>query len=183
MKKQIIAKLLVLAMVLAMVPVTVLAASAAGSNLGYSANYGYYSIGKDTYVVIKPLSANSNKLTLTIENGVGYAIVNDSVIDSFANLVEDGKMVVKLEGKVDHISFTSSAKALSALAVKTEADLVFETNFATITFPNDLLAGLGNVGTSNIFMHKADNGASVDMEAAGEDVDSSSVKSVAVEAE
>ena len=181
MKKQIIAKLLVLAMVLAMVPVTVLAASAAGSNLGYSANYGYYSIGKDTYVVNKPISGN--KLALTVEGTTGYAIVNDSVIASFADLEKDGQMIVKLDGKVDRIYFTSSVKALSTLAANTEADLVFETNFATITFPNDLLAGLGNVGTSRIFMGKADNGASVIMEAAGEDVDTSSVKTVAVEAE
>ena len=120
---------------------------------------------------------------MTVEGTTGYAIVNDSVIASFADLAKDGQMIVKLEGKVDRIYFTSSAKALSTLAADTEADLVFETNFATITFPNDLLAGLGNVGTSRIFMGKADNGASVDMEAAGEKVDSSSVKSVAVEAE
>ena len=44
MKKQFIAKLLVLAMVLSMVPVTILAANASGSN------GGYYSVYEDTTV-------------------------------------------------------------------------------------------------------------------------------------
>ena len=177
MKKQIIAKLLVLAMVLAMVPVTVLAASAAGSNLGYSADYGYYSIGKDTSVVNKPIDGNK------IDASSGSVVVNDSIIAGLAALVKDGQIVVELSGDTDSVLFTCSVKALAALAADTGADLVLKTNFATITFPNDLLATLGNAGTVQLFMAKADNGASVTIIAAGEEIDSSSVKSVPVEAE
>lgn len=177
MKKQIIAKLLVLAMVLAMVPVTVLAASAAGSNLGYSANYGYYSIGKDTSVVNKPIDGNK------IDASSGSVVVNDSIIASFAALVKDGQMVVELSGDTDSILFTCSVKALAALAADTGADLVFKTNFAIITFPNELLVDLGNAGTVQIFMAKADNGASVTIIAAGEEIDTSSVKTEPIKAE
>ena len=53
MKKQFIAKLLALALVLSMVPVAVIGASAAGSN------GGYYSVYEDTTVrVNEPVSAD-----------------------------------------------------------------------------------------------------------------------------
>ena len=176
MKKQFIAKVLVLAMVLAMVPVTVLAASAAGSNLGYG-NYGYYSIGKDTNVVNTPIKGNA------IDVSSGSAVVNDSIIASLADLLEDGEIVLDLQGDVDNILFTCSAKALAKLAADTGADLVLKTSFATITIPNDLLADLGNAGTMRMSISKTDTGASVYIEVAGDPVDTSSIKVEAIKAD
>ena len=173
MKKQFIAKVLVLAMVLAMVPVTVLAASAAGSNLGYG-NYGYYSIGSDTTVVNTPIKGNK----------IGaHSVINDSVIAALADLAEDGQIVLNVEDKDGNATFTCSARALAKLAADTGADLVFKTSFATITIPNDLLADLGNAGTVRISISKTNDGASVYIEVAGDPVDTSSVKVVPVEAD
>ena len=180
MKKQIIAKVLVLAMVLAMVPVTVLAASAAGSNLGYG-NYGYYSIGKDTTVVTKLSSDGTIKLT--VKDGVASAVINDTIIDTLLEKAEDGKVVVALEGDdITQLNFTCSAKVLANVA-KSGADLVLKTSFGTITIPNELLAEIGNAGTVRIYISNTDDGITVNIEVAGELLDNASIKVEAVSAE
>lgn len=184
MKKQFIAKLVVLAMVLAMVPVTVLAASAAGSNYGYSPDYGYYSVGDDTIVVIAPGGAadGSFKLTVDKDKGVANAIVNDSVISSLADLAKDGKVVLKLEADgASTVNFTCSAKALAKLAADSGADLVMEFGSFTITIPNDVLAEIGSAGTARITIETVDDGVTVTLEVAGEVVYTETFKAGAAE--
>ena len=147
MKKQFIAKLLVLAMVLSMVPVTILAANASGSN------GGYYSVYEDTTVrVNEPVSADG-AIEAKVVNGKATVALNAKAVESLADLAKNGEIAleIKAEGatKVD-VSFP--AKALTEVAKETGADLTIKSSVATITSPNAVLANeftsFGNVKVS-----------------------------------
>lgn len=147
MKKQFIAKLLVLAMVLSMVPVTILAANASGSN------GGYYSVYEDTTVrVNEPVSADG-AIEAKVVNGKAAVALNAKAVESLADLAKNGEIAleIKAEGatKVD-VSFP--AKALTEVAKETGADLTIKSSVATITIPNAVLANeftsFGNVKVS-----------------------------------
>lgn len=154
MKKQLIAKLLVLAMVLAMVPATVLAAGA-GSNT----NYGYYSVAVDTTTV----AVNASDITVeggeaTVEakvvNGTANVTLNAAAIEKLFEDVEGDTVVLKIEAKgATTINTSLSGKALAAAAEK--SDKAFSVSLgevATITIPNEALAtvfkDMGNVKIS-----------------------------------
>lgn len=172
MKKQLIAKLLVLAMAVAMVPVTILAASA-DNNKGYSTDYGYYSVGVDTAVVSQPIpdGATTAAFKAKAVDGVATYVINDSVIESLAKLVnKDGVIEVELECEGDGTTFvfTCSAKALAKLAGDTKADLAFKTAIGTVTIPNSVLAeSIGTAGTVRIVITKTDSGIGVQISVAG----------------
>ena len=171
MKKQLIAKLLVLAMAVAMVPVTILAASA-DNNKGYSENYGYYSVGVDTSVVTQPVADDATTVAFKAKavDGVVTYVINDSVIESLAKLVKDGVIEVELqcEGDGTTFVFTCSAKALAKLAGDTKADLSFKTAIGTVTIPNSVLAEeIGTAGTVRIVITKTDSGIGVQISVAG----------------
>ena len=147
MKKQFIAKLLALAMVLSMVPVTILAANASGSN------GGYYSVYEDTTVrVNEPVSADGASEAKVV-NGKATVALNAKAVESLADLAKNGEIAleIKAEGatKVD-VSFP--AKALTEVAKETGADLTIKSSVATITIPNAVLANeftsFGNVKVS-----------------------------------
>ena len=147
MKKQFIAKLLVLAMVLSMVPVTILAANASGSN------GGYYSVYEDTTVrVNEPVSADG-AIEAKVVNGKATVALNAKAVESLADLAKNGEIALEIEAegatKVD-VSFP--AKALTEVAKETGADLTIKSSVATITIPNAVLANeftsFGNVKVS-----------------------------------
>lgn len=134
MKKQFIAKLLVLAMVLSMVPVTILAASAAGSN------GGYYDVYVDTTVRVNESVSSDGTIEVKVVNGKASVALNAKAVESLADLAKDGAITleIKAEGatKVD-VSFP--AKALTEVAKETGADLTIKSDVATITIPNAVL--------------------------------------------
>ena len=135
MKKQFIAKLLVLAMVLSMVPVTILAANASGSN------GGYYSVYEDTTVrVNEPVSADG-AIEAKVVNGKATVALNAKAVESLADLAKNGEIAleIKAEGatKVD-VSYPPKAQAEAAK--ETGADLSIKSSVATITIPNAVLA-------------------------------------------
>ena len=157
MKKQFIAKLLALALVLSMVPATILAASAtAGANKG-DTNDGDTNSGgsyyQDTTVrVNEPVSADGT-IEVKVVNGKATVALNAKAVESLADLAKGGEIAleIKAEGatKVD-VSFP--AKALTEVAKETGADLTIKSDVATITIPNAVLANefsvFGNVRVS-----------------------------------
>ena len=146
MKKQFIAKLLVVALVLSMVPVT-LVASAAGSTGGY---YGVY---VDTTVRVNEPVSSDGTIEVKVVNGKATVALNAKAVESLADLAKNGEIAleIKAEGatKVD-VSFP--AKALTEVAKETGADLTIKSPVAVITIPNAVLAneftGFGNMKVS-----------------------------------
>jgi len=161
MKKQLIAKLLVLAMVLAMVPATVLAASA-----GDNTNYGYYSVAVDTTTATSAPTTVVNAGDITVENGEttieakvvnGEAVVslNAKAIEKLFENVEGDAVVLKIEAEgATTVGTSLPGKALAAAAEKSGSSTfsVQLGEVATITIPNEALAtvfkDLGNVKIS-----------------------------------
>lgn len=159
MKKQFIAKLLVLALVLSMVPVSVLVASAAGSN----GNYGNYSVGVDTTPVTPPtttVDATEVKVedgTTTVEAkvvaGAATVVVPEKALEAMAEQVTGDELVLKVEAKgATKVDVSIPAKALTAFAEKTGAAVTFEMGeVATISIPNEALATVfGTSGNAKI---------------------------------
>ena len=162
MKKQFIAKLLALALVLSMVPATILAASAAAGNNSRATNNGATNSGatnsggsyyQDTTVrVNEPVSADGT-IEVKVVNGKATVALNAKAVESLADLAKNGEIAleIKAEGatKVD-VSFP--AKALTEVAKETGADLTIKSDVATITIPNAVLANefsvFGNVRVS-----------------------------------
>lgn len=145
MKKQFIAKLLVPAMVLSMVPVTILAASAAGENRGYNTGYG----GGSTYV----------DTTVRVNEPVNGELKGDNIalsttaVESLADLVKDGEIVLTIDvGDSTKLTVSFPAKAMTEVAKETGADLTIKSAVANITIPNSVLANeftsFGNVKVS-----------------------------------
>ena len=151
MKKQFIAKLLVLALVLSMVPVSIVAANAAGAagsdrtcgaddTCGRPGSSGGYTAPDTTVRVDEPVSADG-VIEVKVVAGTATVALNAKAVESLADLAKDGEITleIKAEGatKID-VSF--SAKALTAVAKETGADLTIKSNVATITIPNAVLA-------------------------------------------
>ena len=157
MKKQFIAKLLALALVLSMVPATILAASAAAGDNSRASDNGATNSGgsyyQDTTVrVNEPVSADGT-IEVKVVNGKATVALNAKAVESLADLAKGGEIAleIKAEGatKVD-VSFP--AKALTEVAKETGADLTIKSSVATITIPNAVLANeftsFGNVKVS-----------------------------------
>ena len=114
MKKQFIAKLLALALVLSMVPATILAASAAAGNNSRATNNGATNSGatnsggsyyQDTTVrVNEPVSADGT-IEVKVVNGKATVALNAKAVESLADLAKNGEIAleIKAEGatKVD----------------------------------------------------------------------------------
>ena len=157
MKKQFIAKLLVLALVLSMVPVAVIGASAAGSN------GGYYDVYEDTTPVTPPTTTvDASDVTVedgsaTIEakvvNGSATVVVPEKALDAMAEQVTGDELVLKIEAPgATKVDVSIPAKALTAFAEKTGANLTYELGeVATISIPNEALATVfGTSGNAKI---------------------------------
>lgn len=181
MKKQFIAKLLVLVMLLSMVPATALAVSGGGSNKIYGDNDIYhneiYGAVKDTDVADLPSSSGIviDKATTSadkIEVADGEVVVNATVVDGaakvkltlgavkkLANAVEDGVITLTIDDEgASKLTVSLPAKALTALAKATGADLTIQSSVATISVSNALMAEVGTAGTVQIKAEAAKSG-------------------------
>lgn len=171
MKKQFIAKLLVLAMVLSMVPVAILAGSAAtngGATNGGATNSGggYY---VDTTVRVNEPVASDGTVEVKVVNGTATVALNNKAVESLADLAKDGEITleIKAEGatKVD-VSFP--AKALTEVAKETGADLTIKSDVATITIPNTVLTNeFSNSGSVRVSVQATGSSVGFTIQAGG----------------
>lgn len=167
MKKQFIAKLLALALVLSMVPVAILGASAEGETAaGNNSNSSSGSTGPiyvDTTPVTPPTTTvDASDVTVedgsaTIEakvvNGNATVVVPEKALDAMAEQVTGDELVLKIEAPgATKVDVSIPAKALTAFAEKTGANLTYELGeVATISIPNEALATVfGNSGNAKI---------------------------------
>ena len=149
MKKKFIAKLLVLALVLSMVPATILAASAATAGN----NSGYYDVYEDTTVRVNEAVPETGVIEAKVVAGVATVTLNAKAVESLADLAKDGEIAleIKAEGATKVEAYLDSA-ALIKVAEETSADLTIKSSVATITIPNAVLtnefSGIGSVKVS-----------------------------------
>lgn len=134
MKKQFVAKLLVLVMVLAMVPVTALVASAAGETASDSGNNNYYyvySVAADTVVTVDDIT--DGKISA---KAVGSTVLVPLKAEVAATLVKDGVLTleVELDGDLDKVAISLPAEVLA------EAGLDITTPLGKITISAEKLA-------------------------------------------
>ena len=152
MKKKFIAKLLVLALVLFMVPATILAASAAGANPTAN-DGGYYDVYEDTTVRVNEAVPETGVIEAKVVAGVATVTLNAKAVESLADLAKDGEIAleIKAEGATKVEAYLDSA-ALIKVAEETSADLTIKSSVATITIPNAVLtnefSGIGSVKVS-----------------------------------
>ncbi len=158
MKKQLIAKLLVLAMVLAMVPVTILTT---GANVAAASNDGYYSVAVDTAVAAPTtvdagdikVEAGEAVVNAKVVNGTANVTVSEKAVESLFEQAEGDALVLKIEAKgATKVDVSIPAKALTAAGEKSGKALTTQLgDVATITIPNEALASVfGNSGTVKI---------------------------------
>lgn len=165
MKKQFIAKLLVLVMVLAMIPAAMLTANATGTT---NNNYSYDDKGLDD---TKPTvstgthyastgstgaAASSSAATVktsdvtvedgtasfkaTVTNGVANVSLPNTVVEMLKDAVADDEITMEIDDEgATQLNLSFNAKAMADVAEETGADLVVKSSVATITIPNDLL--------------------------------------------
>lgn len=187
MKKQFIAKLLVLVMILAMVPATALAAGAAGTNAGSNnagsnSGSGSNTIIKDTDVFL-PIDSGtsaaaaalgSDKVTVeegtavikaTVVDGTATAMLTDAAVKKLAGAVKDGEITLVIDDEgASELNVCFPARALTTLAKKTGADLTIESSVATITLSNALItksAGVAGVVKITAATAESDVAASI----------------------
>lgn len=156
MKKQFIAKLLVLVMVLTMVPGTMLVSKAAASN------NQYYYVPADTSVSTSSASSVDAKdittadgeatIKVTVKNGVSAVTLTAKAVEGLADVAADGAITLVLEDDgAEKLNLSFPAKEMKKLAEDTSADLTIKSSVATITIPNNVLASaLGNAGTVKV---------------------------------
>ena len=163
MKKQFIAKLLALALVLSMAPAAVLAASADGARAGdinQSPSGSYDPTVPDTAPVTTTVDAAEVKVengSATIEAkvvaGTATVVVSEKALEAMAEQVTGDELVLKVEAKgATKVDVSIPAKALSDFAEKTGAALTYELgDVATISIPNEALATVfGTSGNAKI---------------------------------
>lgn len=185
MKKQFIAKLLVLVMILAMVPATALAV-AAGNNDG-SNNQGSNNQGsgggtviRDTQVVkvlpgtsgitVSKTATSADKVAVadgkatikaTVVNGTANVTMTEMAVKKLANAVQDGVITLVIDDEgASKLNVSLPAKALTNLAKATGADLTIQSSVATISVSNALIsANAGTTGTVKITAAAGESGA------------------------
>ena len=159
MKKQSIAKLLVLVMVLTMVPVTILAASAANAGT----NSAYYTIYEDTTVRV------DGAIKATVVGGKATVALSAKAVESLAEMVKDGAIVLEIEAEgATKIDVTFPAQALTAVAKETGADLTIKSSVATITIPNEILSSeFASFGTVRISAQNSEDSVGFSIQAGG----------------
>lgn len=164
MKKQTIAKLLVLVMVLTMVPVTILAASAATAA---GSNSGYYAIYEDTTVRVNDTVDGAIKATVV--GGKATVVLNTTAVESLAELESNGEIVLEIKAEgASRLEVTFPAKALTDLAKKTGADLTIKSDVVTITIPNDVLSNeFTGFGSVRISAHANEDSVGFSIQAGG----------------
>lgn len=156
MKKQFIAKLLVLALVLSMVPVTILAASA-------GSNDGYYYVSADTTVVSSTTTVDPGDVTVeggeavieaTVVGGAAKVVLPEKTVEALAEQATAGEeLVLTIEAPgATKLDLSLSAKSLTALGETTGSDLTVKLgDVASISIPNDALTSVfGTSGTAKI---------------------------------
>lgn len=164
MKKQFIAKLLVLVMVLAMIPAAMLTANATGTA---NTNYPYPSKGIQDTVPSAPkgnvyastgstAAASSSAATVkaadvkvedgsaaikaTVTNGVANVSLPNDVVAMLEDAAEDDAITLEIDDEgATQLNIDFNAKAMAEVAKDTGADLVVKSSVATISIPNDIL--------------------------------------------
>ena len=155
MKKQFIAKLLALALVLSMVPVAVIGASAAGSNGGYYDVYEDTTPVSTTEVDASDVAVENGSATIEakVVGGAATVVVSEKALEAMAEQVTGDELVLKVEAPgATKVDVSIPAKALTAFAEKTGANLTYEMgDVATISIPNEALATVfGTSGNAKI---------------------------------
>lgn len=182
MKKQFIAKLLALALILSMVPVAILGASAV-EEAGNNSNSGSASTGPiyvDTTPVTPP-TTTVDASDVTVEDGsatieakvvAGSAtvVVPEKTLEAMAEQVTGDELVLKIEAPgATKVDVSIPAKALTAFAEKTGANLTYELgDVATISIPNDALATVfGTSGNAKISAQASGNSIGFSIQVSG----------------
>jgi len=162
MKKQFIAKLLVLAMVLAMVPVTVLAANAAAGDQKSCPDTGCVAYSAPDTTVVTTTAVDASEVTVEdgeavieakVVNGTANVTLNEKAVEKLFEGAEGDTLVLKIEAEgATKVNTSLPAKALTAAGEKTGAALTVELgDVATITIPNEGLSSVfGNSGSVKI---------------------------------
>lgn len=194
MKKQFIAKLLVLVMILAMVPATALATGAAGTNAGSNnagsnSGSGSNTIIKDTDVIL-PIDSGtsaaaaalgSDKVTVeegtavikaAVVDGTATAMLTDAAVKKLANAAKDGEITLVIDDEgASKLNVCFPARALTTLAKKTGADLTIESSVATITLSNALITkSAGVAGVVKITAATAESGVTASIWVKGKEL-------------
>lgn len=151
MKKQFIAKLLALALVLSMVPAGILAASATAA--GTNNNYGYYVVYEDTSVRVSEPVAADGVIEAKVVAGTAIVTLNSTAVESLADLAQGGEIALEIKSEgATKVEVNLAAQALIGVAEETGADLTIKSSVATITIPNEVLVneftGIGSVKVS-----------------------------------
>lgn len=196
MKKQFISKLLVLVMVLAMVPATALVASAAAdTNEGSNAGSGLIFVLPDTTVSTPATSKDDTTTTTdpaeeeetnvdaadivvedgaasieaTVVDGTATVVLSEAAVESLADLAQDGQIVLQIKDEgAGKLSASFPAKALTALAQETGADLTIQSSVATISIPNEVLSNeLGTSGNVKITAQATESSVGFTIEVSG----------------
>ena len=163
MKKQFIAKLLALALVLSMVPAAILAANAEETSTNNNNNSNTGSTGP-VYVDTTPVTTTVDATEVKVENGsttveakvvagAATVVVPQKALEAMAEQVTGDELVLKVEAKgATKVDVSIPAKALTAFAEKTGAAVTFEMGeVATISIPNEALATVfGTSGNAKI---------------------------------
>lgn len=156
MKKQFIAKLLALALVLSMVPAGVMAASASAATAPggeQSQNNGYYVVYEDTSVRVSEPVAADGVIEAKVVAGTAIVTLNSTAVESLADLAQGGEIALEIKSEgATKVEVNLAAQALIGVAEETGADLTIKSSVATITIPNEVLVneftGIGSVKVS-----------------------------------
>lgn len=175
MKKKLIAKLLVLAMVLSIVPVAFATANEApadtsNSNAGQDqqqesqtpVNSTYYAVNVDTTVHagttvggsdVKVDESGKLEVTPTMVNGTATVTLDTKAVEALAEQTEGDSIVLVVKPIAGATKYASAVagNALAAAAEKTGKAFVWESPVATVTIPSDAIAAqFKDVGTVKI---------------------------------
>ena len=177
MKKQFIAKLLALALILSMVPVAILGASAEAGNINQSPSGGNDPIVPDTAPVTTTVDSTEVKVengSTTIEAkvvaGSATVVVPEKALEAMAEQVTGDELVLKIEAPgATKVDVSIPAKALTAFAEKTGANLTYELgDVATISIPNEALATVfGTSGNAKISAQASGNSIGFTIQVSG----------------
>lgn len=182
MNKKFLAKLLALALVLTMVPATILAASATteGSDNtcpdstcpdstcpgGSTSSVGDSYV--DTTVRVDTTVPEDGAVEVKVVNGTAKVALSEKAVESLAELVEDDEIVLEIKAEnATKIDVSLSAKALASVAAETGADLTIKSSVATITIPNEALSTELGTGTLRVSAQSNANGVSFSIQASG----------------
>lgn len=178
MKKQFIAKLLVLVMLLSMVPATALAVNGGGDrdNEGSNSNYPYRPI-PDTEVATPPsytgmtidkATTSADKIEIadgevaikvTVVDGAAKVKLSNGAVKKLAKAVVDGVITLTIDDEgASKLTVSLPAKALRNLAKATGADLTIQSSVATISLSNALISDVGTAGTVKIVVEDGEDG-------------------------